>query len=133
MEKPDQHDVAQVQRLDQRRQIVGIGVHVVAAPRLAGSPVPAPIVGDGAEAVRGHEEHLRFPAVGVQRPAVAEDDRLPGAPVLVVDPVPSFTTIVSLMLCSPCVAPRAAAVRGEAGEAASRRVGAEERQRRRPR
>ena len=38
--------VAQVERLDERRQIVGVGVHVVAVPRLARPAVAAPVVGD---------------------------------------------------------------------------------------
>ena len=45
----------------------------------------AAVVGDGAEAVRGDEHHLVVPGVGVERPAVAEDDGLSAAPVLVED------------------------------------------------
>src|SRR5690606_19422079 len=61
-------------------------VHVVAVPRLAGTAVAAAVVGDDAEAVVGQEQHLRFPAVRTQRPAVAEGDHraVLRAPVLVV-------------------------------------------------
>ncbi|MNW70606.1 hypothetical protein D3C74_499880 [compost metagenome] len=45
----------------------------------------ATVVGDDPVAVGGQENHLRFPTVGVQRPAVTEDNRLTGAPVLVVN------------------------------------------------
>ena len=45
----------------------------------------AAVVGDAPVAVRRQEEHLRLPGVGGQRPAVAEDDGLSAAPVLVVD------------------------------------------------
>src|SRR5690606_10886308 len=79
-----QGDVAQVQRGDHRGQVVGVVVHVVAVPGLARTAVAAPVVGDDAVALGGEEQHLRFPAVRVQRPAVAEgDDRaVLGAPVL---------------------------------------------------
>jgi hypothetical protein len=39
----------QIQRLDERGQVIGVGVHVVAVPRLAGSAVAAPVMGDAAE------------------------------------------------------------------------------------
>ncbi|MNW11645.1 hypothetical protein D3C71_2091500 [compost metagenome] len=42
-------------------------------------------MGNAAVALVGQEEHLRLPAVATQWPAMAEDDRLAGAPVLVVD------------------------------------------------
>ena len=45
----------------------------------------APVVGDDAIAVLEEEQHLRVPIIGRQRPAVAEDDGLPLAPVFVVD------------------------------------------------
>src|SRR5690606_16386805 len=69
-----------------RGQVVGIVVHVVAVPGLAGAAVAAAVVGDHAIAVGGEEQHLRFPAVRVQRPAVAEGDHraVLRAPVLVV-------------------------------------------------
>jgi hypothetical protein len=52
---------------------------------LAGSAMATAVVGDAAIAVRGEEKHLGFPRVGVQRPAVAEDNGLARAPVFVVD------------------------------------------------
>ena len=86
----DQDGVVQVERLDQLREVVGVGVHVVAVPRLAGAAVAAAVVGDAAVAVGGQEEHLVVPGVGVERPAVAEDDGLSRAPVLVEISVPSW-------------------------------------------
>ena len=56
----------QVELLDELRQVVGVGVHVVAVPRLVGSPVPAAVVCDAAEAARCEEEHLRVPIVSVK-------------------------------------------------------------------
>ena len=81
----DQHHIAQVQRLDHGGEIVGVVVHGVAVPALARATVPAPVVGDGAEAVRRHEQQLRVPHVGVEGPAVAEHHGLPRPPVLVED------------------------------------------------
>lgn len=47
----------------------------------------ATIVCDAMIAVVSKEEHLRFPVIAVQRPAMGEDDGLSGrvSPVLVVD------------------------------------------------
>src|SRR5690606_17504772 len=83
----DHGDVAQVQGVDHRGQVVGVVVHVVAVPRLARAAVAAAVVGDDAVALRGQEQHLRFPAVRTQRPAVAEgDDRaVLRAPVLEIE------------------------------------------------
>src|SRR5262245_49101561 len=67
------------------REVVGIRVHLVAAPRLARPAVPAAIMRDAPIAPGGQEEHLVLPGVRAERPPVAEDDGLPRAPVLVVD------------------------------------------------
>src|SRR6266702_2165817 len=47
--------------------------------------VAATVMGDGAIAMGGHEEQVVITGVGIERPPVAEDDGLPGAPVLVKD------------------------------------------------
>lgn len=80
-----QHNVAEVERLGQRRQIVGIGVHLVAGPRLAGPAMASAVVPDGAVAAGCNEHHLRLPGIGAERPAMAEQHGLPLAPALVVD------------------------------------------------
>ena len=72
----DVDGVLQIQCFHERGEIVGIGVHVVAVPRLTGSAVAAAIVRDAAVAVEAEEDHLVFPGVGAERPAVAEDDGL---------------------------------------------------------
>ena len=77
--------VLQVERFDQRREVVGVGVHVVAVPGLARPAMAAAVMRDAAVAARGQKHHLVFPGVGAQRPAVAEDDGLSRAPVLVVE------------------------------------------------
>jgi acyl-CoA dehydrogenase len=60
-------------------------VHVVALADLGGAAVPAPVVSDHPVAVVQEEKHLGVPVVRRQGPPVAEDDRLPGPPVLEVD------------------------------------------------
>src|SRR6266581_2068744 len=60
-------------------------IHVMAATGLGGAAMAAPVVGDDAIPVLEEEQHLRVPIIGRQRPAVAEDNRLAGAPVFVVD------------------------------------------------
>src|SRR3712207_860532 len=81
----DMDRIPQTERFHQLGQVVGVGGQVVAVPRLTGPAVTAAVVGDAAVAVAGQEEHLVFERVGGERPAVAEDDGLPRAPVLVVD------------------------------------------------
>src|SRR4029453_11992791 len=74
-----------IERFDERREIVGVSVHVVAVPGLARATVAAPVVGDAAISVGSQEEHLIFPGIGRERPAMAEDNGLTLAPVLVID------------------------------------------------
>src|SRR5439155_228597 len=77
--------VLQVEGLDERREVVGVRVHVVTAPRLARAAVAATVVRDAAVTARREEDHLVLPCVGRERPAVAEDDGLPRSPVLVIE------------------------------------------------
>jgi hypothetical protein len=81
----DMYGVLQAERFHQLGQVVGVGGQVIAVPRLTGPAVSAAVIGDAAVAVAGQEEHLVFERVGGERPAVAEDDRLTLAPILVVD------------------------------------------------
>src|SRR5258705_12446532 len=77
--------ILEIKLLRQSHQVIGIVIHLVAVPRLGGSPVPTPVVGDAAEAVRREEEHLRIPIIAAQRPTVAENNRLPRSPILEVN------------------------------------------------
>ena len=81
----DVNGVLEIEMRCQRRKVVGIMIHVVAVARLGGPSVAAPVMGDDAIAVIEEEQHLRVPVIGRQRPAVAEDDGLTLAPVLVED------------------------------------------------
>src|SRR5262249_47566923 len=78
-------DLFEVQRLDDRGEIVGIPVHVVSGPRLAGSAVAATIVRHDSETFLCEEQHLSVPHVGVQRPSVREGNDRTRAPVFVID------------------------------------------------
>lgn len=71
--------------LDEGRQVVGVGVHLVALRGLAGTTVAAAVVSDTAIAIGGQEKHLRFPAIGREGPAVAENNRLSSTSVFVID------------------------------------------------
>jgi len=79
----DQHRIVQIELLDDRSEIVGVGVHVVAVPGLARAAMAAPVVRDRAVTMGRDEHQLVVPRVGVQRPTMTEDDRLAGSPVLV--------------------------------------------------
>src|SRR6266446_5726475 len=81
----DMNRFLQVERFDQRREVVGVGVHVISLPRLARPAMAASVVGDTAVAARGQEKHLVLKSVRTQRPAVTEDDGLARAPVLVIN------------------------------------------------
>src|SRR5262249_21918641 len=79
-----------VEVLHQRREVVGVGVEVVALPGLAGAAVPAAVGRDAAVALRGQEEHLVLGGGGAEGAAVAEHQRPARAPVLVVERRPVF-------------------------------------------
>ena len=81
----DQGDAPQIERFDKLRQVVGVSVHFVAVPGLARTSVATTIMGNAAIAVGSQENHLAFPGIGIERPAVAEDNGLSRAPVLIVN------------------------------------------------
>ena len=47
-------------------------IHVMTVAALGGPVMPAPVVGDHAEALAEEEHHLRLPIIGRERPAVAK-------------------------------------------------------------
>src|SRR6478672_4221640 len=77
----DVNGVVEVEFLHERPEIGRMGVHVIAGPGLARSPVTASIVRNAAVPAIREEHHLVFPRVAIQWRAVAEDDRLAGPPV----------------------------------------------------
>ena len=60
---PDVNRVAKVERLDKLVKVIGVRIHVVAVPGLAGTPVAAAIVGDATVSASGQEDHLVLPRV----------------------------------------------------------------------
>ena len=81
----DMDRVIQVQRFDERREIVGVGIHLVAVPGLAGTAMAAAVMRDAAVTAVGQEHHLIFPGIRAKGPAMAEYDGLPFSPVLEVN------------------------------------------------
>src|ERR1700736_3907880 len=69
----------------QRREIVSIVIHVVAAAGLARAAMASSVMCDDAIAVFKEEQQLRVPVIGRQRPAVAKDDGLSLASVFIID------------------------------------------------
>src|SRR6516164_98899 len=79
----DVHGVLELEMGGQRRQIVGVVIHVVPDAALARAAMATAVMGDDAEAVVQEEQHLRVPVVGRKRPAMTEDNGLTRTPVLV--------------------------------------------------
>src|SRR5262245_5100072 len=84
---PHHRDMFQIELLEQFRQIVGILVHVIAAPRLTRAAKTTAIMTDAEKSLRSEKEHLSFPSVRRKRPTVTKADGLPSSwtPVLVVN------------------------------------------------
>jgi hypothetical protein len=57
--------VVEIERLNHRREIVGVAIHVISSRGLAGSTMAAPVMRDRAETVLYEEHHLPVPCVGV--------------------------------------------------------------------
>ena len=74
---PDMDGILEIEMLGQRRQVVGIMVHVMAAAGLGGAAMAAPVMGDDAKSLVQEEQHLGVPIVGRQRPAVGKHNGLP--------------------------------------------------------
>src|SRR5215813_1068842 len=77
--------ILQIERGCQLREIVGVGIEIISVPWLAGSPVAASIMCNAPIASLGQKEHLILECIRTQRPPMTENNRLPFAPILVVD------------------------------------------------
>jgi hypothetical protein len=75
--------VLQLKLFRERCEIVGVGVHLVALPRLCGAAMPPPVVRNDSITSLAEEHHLSVPVVGSEGPAVTEHDGLAFSPVLV--------------------------------------------------
>ena len=54
--------VLQVELFGERCEVVGVGIHVVAVPRLGGTAVAAPVMRDDSIAMLAEKQHLRLPS-----------------------------------------------------------------------
>src|SRR3984957_9462887 len=88
----DMNRILQVMMRSQRREIVRIVIHVMAIGGLAGPTVATAIMCDDPIAIIEEKHHLSVPVISGQRPAVAENDGLTFAPVL----VENFRTVLGL-------------------------------------
>jgi len=75
----------QIQGLHQLRKVIRIGIHVIPLPRLAGPAMPPAVMRDAPVPMRREEKHLVLERIRAQWPAVTENHRLPGPPVIVKD------------------------------------------------
>jgi hypothetical protein len=65
----DADHAVEIERFDEFREVVGVGVHVVAGPWLTRTAMATAVMCDGAKTVGGHEEQLVVPGVGRKRSA----------------------------------------------------------------
>jgi len=86
---------------DQIIDVRGERIVVVAVPGLVGTTKTAAVKRNHPIAISGQEVHLAVPHIGIQWPAVAEQDRLTGSPVFEVDlcAVCRFKGTHNLALC----------------------------------
>ena len=81
----DVNRILQVEMIGDGLQIVGIVVHVVSAAGLSRAAMSAPISRNDAVTFAEEKKHLRVPIIRRERPAVTEHNRLPAAPVFIID------------------------------------------------
>src|SRR4029077_17663372 len=81
----DVNRILQVEMIGDTLQIIGIVIHVVAAAGLSRATMSAPLGRNDAETFAGEKKHLRGPIIRRKRPAVTEHNRLPAAPVFIID------------------------------------------------
>jgi hypothetical protein len=79
------NSILEIERFRQHCKIIGVGIHLIAIPRLSRPSVPATVVSDAAISVGGEEKHLVLESVRAQWPSMAENHGLSAAPVFVVD------------------------------------------------
>lgn len=70
------HGALHAQVFYHRGDVIGVMIHVVPFPHLAGAAVAAAIVRNHAEPLVHEEQHLGIPVIAGQRPTVVEVDNL---------------------------------------------------------
>src|SRR5216684_6200785 len=81
----DVNRILQVEMIGDGLQIIGVVVHVMSVAGLSRATMSAPISCNDTIALADEEEHLRVPIIRRERPAVTEHNRLPTAPVFIID------------------------------------------------
>src|SRR5205823_15013778 len=81
----DVNRILEVEMIGHGLPIVGIVVHVVPAAGLSRATMSTPISCNDAETFAEEKKHLRVPIIRRERPAVTEHNRLPAAPVFIID------------------------------------------------
>ena len=81
----DKHGILEIETFHQLGEIIGVGVHVITLPGLAGPPMSPAIMSDTAIATAGQEEHLIFKGVGVEAIRVIKDNGLPFPPIFKIE------------------------------------------------
>src|SRR4029077_18625851 len=76
---------AKVQLFNQLVCVSGVGVHLVAGNGLCGASMSTAVMSDHAVSPLEKEHHLSVSVVCRERPAMVEKQRLPSAPVLVIN------------------------------------------------
>src|ERR1700677_2937533 len=77
---PDVNSILQVEMGSQRREVIGIVIHVMPFAHLRRAAMAAAVMSNDAIAMTEEKQHLRVPVVGGERPAMAEHDGLTFAP-----------------------------------------------------
>src|SRR6266446_9784489 len=81
----DVNRILQIKMIGDGLQIIGIVVHVMSVAGLTRATMSAAISRNDAVAFAEEKKHLRVPIIRRERPAVTEDNRLPAAPVFIID------------------------------------------------
>src|SRR6266851_8754843 len=81
----DVNRVLQVEMVGDCLEIIGVVIHVVTTAGLSRAAMSTAISCNDAKTFAEEEKHLRVPIIGREWPAMAEDNRLPAAPVLIID------------------------------------------------
>src|ERR1700722_2055868 len=81
----DMDGVLQTEMRGEGGKVVGVMVHIVAVASLRRAAMAAPIMRDDTVSLLQEEQHLIVPIICGERPPVAEDNGLAGAPILVED------------------------------------------------
>src|SRR5580704_19724594 len=73
--------VVEIELVDERCQVVGQSVEVIAPPRIGGPSMAPTVIGDAAQALVDQLGELVLPDVRIETPGMGEEHRLAGAPI----------------------------------------------------